>query len=160
MSYFNIRAYGLLLNADDEILLSDERQYGQEFTKFPGGGLEFGEGLRDGLIREYHEECGIAIEVLQHIHTTDVYIHSAFNDSQLIAVYYQVRASAEELASIKVREMRFDFGRHPSGDPDEAIQVFRWIPVSQMTEEELTFEIDRAAWRAFTEQRNVSDQPR
>ncbi|HEY0897744.1 MAG TPA: NUDIX hydrolase, partial [Sphingobacteriaceae bacterium] len=52
MSYpFNVRVYGLLINHRQEILISDEEEYGVRFTKFPGGGLEYGEGLLDGLKR-------------------------------------------------------------------------------------------------------------
>ena len=38
MSYFNVRVYGLLINDDNEVLLSDEREFGMDFIKFPGGG--------------------------------------------------------------------------------------------------------------------------
>jgi len=49
MYQFNVRVYGLLINDRQEILISDEQEYGIQFTKFPGGGLEYGEGLTDGL---------------------------------------------------------------------------------------------------------------
>ena len=41
---FNIRVYGLLINDRNEILVSDEFRMGVFMTKFPGGGLKFGEG--------------------------------------------------------------------------------------------------------------------
>jgi ADP-ribose pyrophosphatase YjhB (NUDIX family) len=88
---FNVRVYGLLINADNEILISDEQEYGMRFTKFPGGGLEHGEGLIDGLKREFIEECGAEVEVTDHFYTTDFYVKSAFNDSQVISVYYLVK---------------------------------------------------------------------
>ena len=53
MKSFNIRVYGILLNDRNEVLVSDECRNGYSFTKFPGGGLEFGEGLVDGLKREF-----------------------------------------------------------------------------------------------------------
>ncbi|HEY1007169.1 MAG TPA: NUDIX domain-containing protein, partial [Sphingobacteriaceae bacterium] len=81
MNYpFNVRVYGLLINDGREILLSDEEEYGVRFTKFPGGGLEYGEGLREGLRREFMEECLAEVEVLDHFYTTDFYIKSAFNE--------------------------------------------------------------------------------
>jgi hypothetical protein len=39
---FNIRVYGILINPNDEVLLIHERMGDFEFTKFPGGGMEFG----------------------------------------------------------------------------------------------------------------------
>jgi len=145
--YFNIRVYGILVNGNGEVLLSDERGYGMEFTKFPGGGLEYGEGLADGLMREFREECNVDIAVLRHIYTTDVFIKSAFNDSQVIAVYYLVRTT-EPLAG-RFSDQPFDFR------PDTAVdQVFRWVPVGKLTESELTFEVDRIALRAFLSEKS------
>src|SRR5580698_9285100 len=88
---FNVRVYGLLVNDQNEVMISDEQEYGIRFTKFPGGGLEFGEGLIDGLKREFLEECNAEVEVIGHFYTTDFFVQSAFNESQVISVYYLVR---------------------------------------------------------------------
>ena len=48
---FNIRVYGILINEQHQLLVSDEYIRGNYYTKFPGGGLEFGEGTRDCLVR-------------------------------------------------------------------------------------------------------------
>src|SRR5690554_7703301 len=88
---FNIRVYGILINEDNEVLLSDERRLGQKFTKFPGGGLELGEGIKDCLIREFKEELEIAIDVGTLFYLTDFYQKSAFGkNDQIISVYYFV----------------------------------------------------------------------
>src|SRR3984893_16940171 len=91
MYQFNVRVYGLLINDNNEILISDEQEYGMRFTKFPGGGLEFGEGLIDGLKREFVEECYVEVEVVSNFYTTDFFVKSAFNSSQVINVYYLVK---------------------------------------------------------------------
>ena len=57
---FNVRVYGLLMNDCEQILVADEVfKNGNRATKFPGGGLELGEGTREGLAREFKEETGI-----------------------------------------------------------------------------------------------------
>ncbi|MEC3879918.1 NUDIX domain-containing protein [Parapedobacter sp. 10938] len=140
--HFNIRVYGILVNDNREVLLSDEREYGMEFSKFPGGGLEYGEGLSAGLAREFKEECDVDIEILRHVHTTDVFIKSAFNDSQVLAVYYLVKNKTP--ITCRFSDKAFDFEADNSID-----QVFRWIPIDKLNESDLTFEIDRIAWRAF-----------
>src|SRR6478735_2216297 len=92
---FNVRVYGLLINDKNELLISDEQEQGMRFTKLPGGGLEYGEGLIEGLKREFVEECDTDIEVIDHFYTTDFFIKSAFNDSQIISVYYNVKAVSD-----------------------------------------------------------------
>ncbi len=76
---FNIRVYGILINEQKQILVSDEFIRGNYYTKFPGGGLEIGEGTRDCLKREFKEEMNLNVEVGDHLYTTDFYQKSAFN---------------------------------------------------------------------------------
>ena len=70
---FNVRVYGILLNDNNQVLVSDEYIRGNFYTKFPGGGLEYGEGTRDCLKREFKEEMDLDISVDDHIYTTDFF---------------------------------------------------------------------------------------
>lgn len=138
MTYINVRVYGLLINEDNQVLLSDEREYGMEFIKFPGGGLEYGEGLIDGLKREFMEECAMEIEVTSHFYTTDFFIKSAFNDSQIMSVYYLVKNIAPINLTIKTRAFDFD------GDGKaDILQSFRWADIDQLKPEDVTFPTDQ-----------------
>ncbi len=56
---FNIRVYGVLINQQNQVLVSDEYIRGSYYTKFPGGGLELGEGTRNCLKREFKEEMDL-----------------------------------------------------------------------------------------------------
>ena len=88
---FNVRVYGILINKDEQLLVSDEYIRGEYYTKFPGGGLEFGEGTRECLKREFKEEMDLAVNVGEHLYTTDFYQQSAFNPKhQIISIYYYV----------------------------------------------------------------------
>jgi len=136
MYQFNVRVYGLLINDRAEILLSDEQEHGMRFTKFPGGGLEYGEGLTEGLKREFIEECNAEIEVISHFYTTDFFVKSAFNDSQIISIYYIVKNIRELNLSIKTKAFDFD------GEGD-VLQVFRWVKLTDLKPEEITFPIDK-----------------
>jgi ADP-ribose pyrophosphatase YjhB (NUDIX family) len=103
MSAFNIRVYGILRDENNRVLVSDEYIRGMLITKFPGGGLEFGEGTRDCLAREFMEELNLKVEVGHHIYTTDFFQMSAFNPKyQIISIYYEVKA-------VPLREKPFDF---------------------------------------------------
>src|SRR4051812_1097228 len=76
---FNVRVYGILINEQGQVLVTDEIHYGQRMTKFPGGGLQFGEGIVDCLKRECVEELGLEVNVQEHFYTTDFFQLSAFN---------------------------------------------------------------------------------
>jgi ADP-ribose pyrophosphatase YjhB (NUDIX family) len=88
---FNIRVYGIWVQ-DGKVLVNEELIRGRQVIKFPGGGLDWGEGLADCLKREWKEELNLDIEVAAHFYTTDFFQHSAFDDSQVISVYYMVSA--------------------------------------------------------------------
>ncbi|RYM31475.1 NUDIX domain-containing protein [Brumimicrobium glaciale] len=134
---FNIRVYGILINSNHEVLLSDERRFGKEFTKFPGGGLELGEGIKDCLIREFQEELDLEIEVKELIYLTDFYQKSAFHkDDQIISVYYDVSAEKDKIDLIKTKEIPFDF-------EEDAIESHRWKGLKELNEEDVTFPIDK-----------------
>ena len=62
---FTIRVYGILINEHKQVLVSDELIRGMYITKFPGGGLELGEGTRDCLKREFMEEMNLNVEIEQ-----------------------------------------------------------------------------------------------
>ncbi len=54
--FFNIRVYAFILNSYEEVLIAEEFHYDTFMRKLPGGGLQFGEGIYDALIREIREE--------------------------------------------------------------------------------------------------------
>jgi 8-oxo-dGTP diphosphatase len=106
---FNIRVYGILINEQKQVLVSDEYIRGMYITKFAGGGLELGEGTRDCLKREFLEEMNLKVEVGEHIYTTDFFQMSAFNkDQQIISIYYFVKALEEIKAPLREKEFDFD----------------------------------------------------
>ncbi|MDT3404962.1 NUDIX hydrolase [Mucilaginibacter terrae] len=143
---FNVRVYGLLINNEREVLLTDEQVEGYRFTKFPGGGVEFGEGMTQALKREFIEECNTEVEVLSHFYTTDFYVKSAFNDSQIIAVYYLVKPVNELNFTLKTTAFDFD------GD-GPALQCFRWKKLNELKPEDVTFPIDQYVVKLLNEQK-------
>jgi 8-oxo-dGTP diphosphatase len=137
---FNVRVYGLLLNENNQLLISDEQEYGMRFSKFPGGGLEYGEGLPEGLKREFMEECNFEIEIISHFYTTDFFLKSAFDDTQIISVYYLVKNT--NLINLTVKTVPFDFDEVGA---DGILQSFRWINLNQLKTEDVTFPADQKA---------------
>ena len=144
MFLFNVRVYGILINSNDEVLISDERTENVSFTKFPGGGLEYGEGLIDALKREFLEETGMEVEVIKHIYTTSFFEKSSFNESQIISIYYQVEQKNDVKLNIKTQS--FDFTEKSI---EGKLQSFRLINLNKLEENELTFKTDKVAWMEF-----------
>jgi len=134
---FNIRVYGLLIDGGN-ILVTDEFRLGITMTKFPGGGLIYGEGITDCLKREFKEELNTEIEILSHFYTTEFFVESKLLPvkTQVINVYYKV--SANKPYAFETTEKKFDFPKKV----DEA-QCFRWLAIKELTEEEFTFPIDK-----------------
>ncbi len=143
---FTIRVYGILLDENKRILVSDEFIRGDYFTKFPGGGLEIGEGTRDCLKREFKEETGLDVVVGDHIYTTDYFQPSAFNPAdQIISIYYFVEA--EGLDNLAVKTKLFDFELHQVADPEGQSEVLRWINWNDLNEDSVSLPIDKIVVR-------------
>jgi ADP-ribose pyrophosphatase YjhB (NUDIX family) len=146
MALFNVRVYGLLFDEEKRLLVSDEFIRGEYFTKLPGGGLEFGEGTRECLKREFLEETGLEVTVGEHIYTTDFFQISAFNKKdQIISVYYEVHAPSPITLHTSTRP--FDFSPAQIADPNSCCEVFRWIPWNELSEDTMHLPIDKAVIR-------------
>lgn len=131
-----VRVYGLIINKSAQILLSDEYLFDRRMTKFPGGGLEFGEGPEDCIKREALEEFGQDIEIIRHFYTTGFYQRALFFENhQLLSIYYRVRFIEEP--RFRISSKVFDF-KEINGS-----QSFRWASLDDLTEENLSFPVDR-----------------
>jgi len=148
MFRFNIRVYGILINDQKQVLVSDELIRGKFYTKFPGGGLEYGEGTRDCLKREFQEEMNLKVEVAEHLYTTDHFQQSAFHpDHQIISIYYKVNAL--ENINVRLTNTAFDFDEEQMNIYKEKNETesFRLINWNDLSEESVTLPIDKIVVR-------------
>jgi 8-oxo-dGTP pyrophosphatase MutT (NUDIX family) len=141
---FNIRVYGIHVSEDNQVLVSDEFIRGNYYTKFPGGGLEFGEGTRECLVREFMEEMNLQVEVKEHLYTTDFFQMSAFNpEHQIISVYYRVQPL--EIIKVPLHPTPFEFDEkqlevyRTTGETE----TFRMIPLEEFGEHSVSLPIDK-----------------
>ena len=133
---FNIRVYGLVINKMKEVLIADEFVLNRKMTKFPGGGLEFGEGPADCIKREAMEEFGQEIEIKQHFYTTEFFQKSLFSaNHQLISIYYIIDFT--EPVRFKISEKPFDF------ELKNGAISFRWEKIEKLSIEDLSFPVDQ-----------------
>lgn len=141
---FNIRVYGILINEQKQVLVSDEFIRGNYYTKFPGGGLEFGEGTRDCLKREFMEEMNLAVEIGEHIYTTDFYQMSAFNPGhQIISIYYEAKALEPISVPLRLNPFEFDERQLSVYNDTGETETFRMINWHQFSAEAVSLPIDK-----------------
>ncbi len=142
---FNIRVYGVIINKKKQVLVSDERVYNRNMavTKFPGGGLEFGEGTKECIIRECKEELNINVEVVDHLYTTDFFQQSAFNDEhQIISIYYVIKPLDSITTAVDNAGPRY---------PEKVGEIFRFIDWDFFNEDVMTLPIDKIAVKILKE---------
>lgn len=144
MSKFNIRVYGILLGENKQVLVADEYIRGSYYTKFPGGGLEFGEGTRDCLKREFKEEMNLEVRVGDHLYTTDFFQLSAFNPGdQIISIYYFAHPLEPINVSLRTKIFDFDETQLKIYQDTGETEVFRFISWDEFSPEQVTLPIDK-----------------
>lgn len=152
MPKFNIRVYGILINEEKQVLVSDEYIRGGFYTKFPGGGLEFGEGTRDCLRRELKEELGIESEIGDHIYTTDFFQGSAFHkDNQIISIYYYARALEPLAVPLRKKAFDFDAKQLEIYEKTGETETFRLVDWDDFSERTVSLPIDRIVAKMIKE---------
>jgi mutator protein MutT len=153
MHKYTIRIYGIWINENQEVLLSDERIGQTEFTKFPGGGMEAGEGPIECLKREWQEEQGIEIEVLEHFYTTDFFQLSAFHkDTQVMSIYYLVKPKKIKSNPYSKKIEAFDYAHQHE-------ELFRWRAIELLKGSDLTFPIDKKVATLIKEKWPTKSEP-
>ena len=141
---FNVRVYGILLGDNKEVLVSDEFIRGAYYTKFPGGGLEFGEGTRDCLKREFKEEMDLEVRIGDHLYTTDFFQMSAFNpEHQIISIYYFAEALEPIRAPLRLKPFDFDAQQMMVYAEKNETETFRFVDWADFSEESVTLPIDK-----------------
>lgn len=122
---FNIRVYGICIQ-NGHLLMNEELIQGRTVYKLPGGGLDWGEGTLDCLKREWKEELNMDIEVKDHFYTTDFFQKSAFDQTQVISIYYFVEGIVPEPIINHVANERT-----------------YWVPLHLINEDAFTLAIDK-----------------
>lgn len=138
---YTLRVYGFLFDSENRVLISREYFKGKYMFKFPGGGMEMGEGTIDALIREFQEELNVEIRVKDHIYTTDFHTLSSFDsDFQVVSIYYLV-----ELTNASCEELVVSEEKHSETKKES----FQWFKLTELNEDSFTFNTEKRAFEAL-----------
>ena len=117
-----VRVGGLLLR-NGAMLLAAHRGLLPKQAPFwspPGGGWQFGESIREALMREFREETGLAVSVGRFLH-----LHEFSSDKlQALELFFEV--TADETALPKL-------GHDPEHSPDQQLLTeLAWFTPRQL----------------------------
>jgi 8-oxo-dGTP diphosphatase len=141
---FNIRVYGILEHSKG-VLLSHEKIEDTAFTKFPGGGMKFGESPLECLKREFREELKLDVTIIRHIYTSDFFIQNHFlPNEQVITIYYLLKVESHKKWDGQLPESHI----HPFGNKRNRIN-HSWCKKSKLSSELFSFEAEKRALNAY-----------
>jgi ADP-ribose pyrophosphatase YjhB (NUDIX family) len=102
---------------DGKVLLVNSKYDDGEYYLFPGGGVEFGETVEEGAIRETVEETGFKVKIDKLIHVNE-FIYKEDWNKRSITVFFL--ASPEE-----------EFLKNISNDGGK-IKNIEWVEISKL----------------------------
>lgn len=142
MKPFNVRIYALLEH-NGKVMVMHEPFQGKLIYKFPGGGLEFGEGTVDCIKREFLEELNLKVEVTSHYYTQDFFLLNAFDTSeQVLLIYYKASVTEKELKNLKIL--------------DADINKLLWIEPKDLITDKFTLEADKVVVERYKKENSES----
>lgn len=114
---FNIRITGILIE-NNEILLVQQKLSDKRNWSLPGGRLERGETLAQGLIREMKEETGLDVEIVRMLYLCDV----AASSNTILHITFLIKRIGGEIEL-------------PSNEFDEnPIHDVKFVPISELVQ--------------------------
>ena len=107
--WFRLSVHAVITDAENRVLLL-KATYGDEAWGLPGGALDPGETIHQGLVRECGEELGVEVRV---VCLSGVYSHSAVRSHAFI-----FRCELPEGATIRLSDEHSEYRfQHPAALP-------------------------------------------
>lgn len=130
---YNIRVYAICIK-EQHLMVLKEPFAGKMVNKLPGGGLEYGEGTVDCLIREFKEELSLEIQNITPFYIQEHFVPSLAKDNkQILMLYFLV--DIKNLSSLKIL--------------DNNIKEVLWTPIDG--ENILTLPVDQIVFEKLKE---------
>lgn len=126
----------VVVNDGHVLLIRRGREPLKGYWTLPGGMLEVGEALTEGVVREVQEETGLLVEPIELIELLDR-IH---RDGQRVRYHYVI---ADYLCSLVSGELK------AASDADDArwVQRAEWIGENDLNLDAVTIRVIEAGWQ-------------
>lgn len=134
---FNVRVTGILVE-NNELLIVKQKLSDSRNWSLPGGRLERGETLEQGLKREIKEETGLDTEVIRLLYVCDV---SSSSNTVLHITFLVKRISGE----ITLPTNEFD---------ENPIHDVRFVPIENLTDYGFSAQFVKLAEQGFPQSGN------
>ena len=102
---------------DGKVLLVSSKYGDEEYCLFPGGGVEFGETVEEGAIRETLEETGIKVKIDRLFHINE-FIYKNDWSKRSITIFFLATPKKE-------------FTKNISNDGGKIKQI-KWVNISEL----------------------------
>ena len=134
---FNVRVYALIVK-NNRLLISEEQHGGVFLRKFPGGGLQFGEGILQALHRELKEELNADVESASMLCVTEDFVVSFLNNKQqVIGVHYMVDLK---------QDYSDDFLNNNRVELENGYIHFKWKLIENLNADDFSSPVDKTAF--------------
>ncbi len=136
-------AKGFVIHDDRVLFIEEELPNGDIFYDVPGGGIDFGERLEDGLRREIFEEVGLKVEPVKMVGSWKFVLPSKRVEGvqvHILCVGYQCRLTEDG-------EPAIDLSSNPADS--EEIFGFDWLTKADVLENRDTYIMNDDMLQAF-----------
>ena len=134
---FNVRVYALIVK-NNRLLISEEQHGGVFLRKFPGGGLQFGEGIVQALHRELKEELNADVESEKLLCVTEDFVVSFLNNKQqVIGVHYWVELK-QDYSDNHLDNNRVEL--------ENGYIHFKWVMIDELKADDFSSPVDKSAF--------------
>ena len=134
---FNVRVYALIVK-NNRLLISEEQHGGVFLRKFPGGGLQFGEGIVQALHRELKEELNADVESESLLCVTEDFVVSFLNNKQqVIGVHYLVELK-QDYSDDHLDNNRVEL--------ENGYIHFKWVKIDELKADNFSSPVDKSAF--------------
>lgn len=142
-----IRA-GIILIEDNKVALIERHRAGLDYFVFPGGGVDEGESLEQGAIREAMEELGVEVSIIQKI----AEIHFGQTNTH---IYFLVEKVGGEFGTGTGEE----FTDADPYDPQEGVYIPTWMPLEKLSQHKNVYPAELAQLVIRSEMEGWSKEP-